>query len=74
CTTCHGDTAVGGGVLSDLRYSSLVGTEVWLSVVRDGALHKQGMVSYGDVLTDEEVTAIESYVITRARLAAQAPE
>jgi PQQ-dependent dehydrogenase (methanol/ethanol family) len=64
CGNCHGNSAIGGGVLSDLRYSSM--HSVWDKVVLEGSLHTRGMVSFSQVLTKEESTAIQAYVIERA--------
>ncbi len=67
CGTCHGDSAVGGGVIPDLRYSPAVGTELWSGVVTGGLLKQNGMASFATVLSAEEIEKIESYVIFRAR-------
>jgi len=67
CVNCHGDTAVGGGVLPDLRRSPMVDTAVWDSVVAEGSLSHNGMVGFQSVLSAEEIERIESYVIFRAR-------
>ena len=64
CGNCHGNSTIGGGVLSDLRYSSM--HSVWDKVVLEGSLHTRGMVSFSQVLTKEESTAIQAYVIERA--------
>jgi quinohemoprotein ethanol dehydrogenase len=71
CGTCHGDSVVGGGVITDLRYSNTPDTPAWTSVVVNGALESRGMVGYGEVLSAEDIRAIESYVILRAREKAQ---
>jgi len=72
CVNCHGDIVVSAGLVSDLRYSDVVDTEAWQSVVADGAMHDIGMVGFGSVLSEADLTAIESYVITRARQTAEA--
>ena len=66
CSACHGDVAVSGGVLPDLRYSKVLAGEQWTSVVIDGALRSAGMVSFARELTREDAQAIRSYVIFRA--------
>jgi alcohol dehydrogenase (cytochrome c)/quinohemoprotein ethanol dehydrogenase len=67
CGTCHGDSAVSGGVLPDLRYSpTLASEEQWNQVVKDGALQTQGMVSFASVLSQPEIDAIRAYVTYRA--------
>jgi alcohol dehydrogenase (cytochrome c)/quinohemoprotein ethanol dehydrogenase len=68
CGTCHGDSAVSGGVLPDLRYSSALGSaEQWNMIVRDGALRANGMVSFSSELSQAEIDAVRAYVISRAR-------
>jgi alcohol dehydrogenase (cytochrome c)/quinohemoprotein ethanol dehydrogenase len=67
CGTCHGDSAVSGGVLPDLRYSPALSNEnVWNQIVHDGALKTQGMVSFASVLSQPEIDAVRAYVVHRA--------
>jgi mono/diheme cytochrome c family protein len=74
CVNCHGDIAVSAGLVPDLRYSAIPGTDAWFTIVRDGSLESRGMVGFGPVLSDEDLTAIESYVILRARNSAESGE
>jgi alcohol dehydrogenase (cytochrome c)/quinohemoprotein ethanol dehydrogenase len=67
CGTCHGDSAVSGGVLPDLRYSAALGNvDLWNQIVHDGALKSQGMVPFASVLSQSEIDAIRAYVTARA--------
>jgi len=67
CSTCHGDSAVAGGVLPDLRWSPLNRSEqAWREVVIDGARKDRGMVSFAAVLSPADAEAIRAYVIKRA--------
>jgi quinohemoprotein ethanol dehydrogenase len=67
CSTCHGDSAVGGGVLPDLRWSPLNrSAQAWREVVIDGARKDRGMVSFAPVLSAAEAESIRAYVIKRA--------
>ena len=67
CGVCHGDAVFGGGVLPDLRRSGLLGdAKGWAAVVYDGALKDNGMVSFANVLSREQIEAIRHYVIHRA--------
>ena len=67
CSTCHGDSAVGGGVLPDLRWSPMNRTEqAWREVVIDGARKDRGMVSFAPVMSAAEAESIRAYVIKRA--------
>jgi len=67
CSTCHGDVAVSGRVLPDLRYSRLLpNPQAWSEVVLGGSLKSFGMVSFAKELSREDAEAIRSYVIFRA--------
>ena len=67
CSTCHGDAAIGGGVLPDLRRSGFIQDhDAFQQVVHDGALEDLGMVSFADTLTPEEVEDVRQYIIHRA--------
>jgi quinohemoprotein ethanol dehydrogenase len=66
CSACHGDVAVGGGVLPDLRYSKALSGDQFLKIVIDGDLQPSGMISFAKELTRNDVEAIRSYVIFRA--------
>jgi len=65
CAACHGDVAVSGGVLPDLRYSSALESNEWFSDVLDGMLKSEGMVSFAPELSHEDAARIRSYVIFR---------
>jgi quinohemoprotein ethanol dehydrogenase len=69
CSTCHGDVAVSGGVLPDLRYSGALANSAWTDVVLGGSLQPYGMVSFSKELTKENAEAIRAYVIFRANQA-----
>src|ERR1700730_11319895 len=66
CSACHGENAVGGGVVPDLRASNFLGTDFCYNIVRDGALKDAGMVSFKSALDRNDVSAIRNYVIHRA--------
>jgi PQQ-dependent dehydrogenase (methanol/ethanol family) len=66
CSTCHGDVAVSGGVLPDLRYSGTLDNDAWFGVVLEGLLKQAGMVSFDKELTRADARAIRAYVIHRA--------
>lgn len=66
CATCHGDVAVSGGVLPDLRYSSTLTNDQWFSIVLDGLLQPNGMVSFAKEISRKDAAAIRAYVIFRA--------
>ena len=67
CGVCHGDAAVAGSLIPDLRHSGAINSaESFKTIVYDGALKDNGMVSFKPVMTPEEVEAIRHYVIHRA--------
>ncbi|MEL6726057.1 MAG: PQQ-dependent dehydrogenase, methanol/ethanol family [Pseudomonadota bacterium] len=67
CTVCHGPFAASSGILPDLRWSAYtMDSEAWKGVVIDGNLQSIGMVSFADVLSEEEVEAIRAYVVQQA--------
>jgi quinohemoprotein ethanol dehydrogenase len=67
CSTCHGDSATGSGVLPDLRYSGVLkNAALWDSTVRDGLRADKGMVAFKDEITSADAARIRDYVIHRA--------
>jgi quinohemoprotein ethanol dehydrogenase len=66
CSVCHGDVAVSGGVLPDLRYSGTLDSDLWFGVVLEGVLKQRGMVSFDKELSRADADAIRAYVIFRA--------
>ena len=71
CSTCHGDVAVSGGVLPDLRYSSTLTNDQWFNIVLGGLLQPKGMVSFAKEISRKDAAAIRSYVIFRANQSLQ---
>jgi quinohemoprotein ethanol dehydrogenase len=65
CAACHGDVAVSGGVLPDLRYSGNLENDAWFSVVLGGILQSDGMVSFAKELSHQDAADIRAYVIFR---------
>ena len=67
CAVCHAPGAVGSTVLPDLRRSgTLSNATAWQQVVHGGALKDNGMASFADSLSKQEIDAIREYVIFRA--------
>ncbi len=67
CSVCHGDSAVGGGVLPDLRWSPMLASaDTWRSVVLEGSRTQNGMVSFAQVLTPDLAELVRAYVVGRA--------
>ena len=66
CSGCHGDVAVSGGVLPDLRYSSALANDQWFEIVLNGLLQPNGMVSFAKEISRRDAESIRAYVIARA--------
>jgi alcohol dehydrogenase (cytochrome c)/quinohemoprotein ethanol dehydrogenase len=67
CSVCHGDAAIAGGLVPDLRHSSAIGyPDTIKSIVIGGALQHSGMVSFATALRPADAEAIRQYLIKRA--------
>ena len=67
CSSCHGDSATGSGVLPDLRYSGLIkSAQTFDMTVRQGARIDQGMVAFRDEVSAQDLEKIRAYVVHRA--------
>jgi quinohemoprotein ethanol dehydrogenase len=66
CNACHGGSAASGGLVPDLRYSANLRGDGWDSIVLDGALESNGMVSFGDIMSPGDSADVRNYVIMRA--------
>ncbi|MBQ0721300.1 MAG: PQQ-dependent dehydrogenase, methanol/ethanol family [Gammaproteobacteria bacterium] len=66
CVICHGVSVISGGATPDLRYSPMLTNDAWFSVILDGVLEDNGMISFGERLNREEVDAIRAFVIDKA--------
>jgi PQQ-dependent dehydrogenase (methanol/ethanol family) len=75
CASCHGNnTARVTSIFPDLRYAGpLWSSEAFKSIVIDGVLQDNGMVSFRKVLTPEDAEAIRAYVVHVANQAKNAP-
>lgn len=68
CLACHGDNAVAGGVLPDLRYSgALEDPTAFYNIVGRGALSNYGMVSFSSSLQETEIEDIRNFLIKRSQ-------
>ncbi len=67
CARCHGAGLDGSGLLPDLLDMRVSSPRAFKAVVLDGAYRKLGMVSFADVLTENETEAIFTYVSDEAR-------
>ena len=54
CVVCHGEGAIGGGVVTDLRWSQAsADAALWKEVVIDGKYASNGMAAFGRHITPE---------------------
>src|ERR1700722_10257284 len=65
CAGCHGDVAVSGGVLPDLRFSGALKGDEWFDDVLGGMLQSEGMVSFAKEVSHDDAADIRAYVIFR---------
>ena len=74
CSTCHGSDGLSRGMFPDLRYSgTLASADAFKAIVIDGALAKNGMVSFATAISTDDAEAVRAYVVSRA-IAAQAAQ
>ncbi|MFN3626965.1 MAG: c-type cytochrome, partial [Parvibaculum sp.] len=66
CMLCHGALAISPGVTPDLRRMNENVRAMFDDIVRGGALSANGMASFADHLSEEDVKAIKSYIQKRA--------
>jgi PQQ-dependent dehydrogenase (methanol/ethanol family) len=70
CSTCHGTDGLSRGMFPDLRYSAALGSpEAFRSIVIDGVLSKNGMVSFRSAISPEQAEAVRAYVVGQAHAA-----
>ncbi len=68
CMRCHGVALNGDGLIADLRQLSEGSHAAFQQIVRGGILSSIGMISFADVLTEQEVESIHDYVVHGAHL------
>jgi alcohol dehydrogenase (cytochrome c)/quinohemoprotein ethanol dehydrogenase len=66
CSSCHGDGAVSGHIVPDLRYSTALKDDTWFDIVLNGTLKADGMVAWTPMLDKTKAAAVRAYVIKRA--------
>lgn len=71
CVFCHGDGAVSGGATPDLRALTPEKHAMWNAIVLGGMHWQNGMIGFGDELSQEQADNIHHYVIERAHHTAQ---
>jgi alcohol dehydrogenase (cytochrome c)/quinohemoprotein ethanol dehydrogenase len=67
CSACHGDAAIAGVLNPDLRHSAtLTSVDAIRSIVVEGALEHNGMVSFESAIDAASAESIRQYLIKRA--------
>jgi len=67
CAVCHGVAAISGGALKDVRHSAMISsTAAFNSVVLDGVLLDNGMVSFAEVLSEDDAEAVRAFIVFMA--------
>ena len=65
CSHCHGSALRSDSVMPDLRWSQPGIHNLFEEIVLDGIFEIKGMASFSDVLNEQQVKQIHSYVIHR---------
>ena len=74
CGTCHGNDGFSRGMFPDLRYAGAINSaDAFKTIVIDGALTANGMVSFAKALRPDEPEAIRAYLVSRAIEAKKSP-
>ena len=68
CSGCHQIVGGGGGAIPDLARSTDAVFENYNEIVLNGSLEAQGMPNFGEVLSEEEVADIQSFILHNAML------
>ena len=66
CAVCHGDRAVSGSEIPDLRYLHPGKHQIFNQIVVDGIFNGLGMPSFKHVLSVDNAETIHAYLIKRA--------
>ena len=63
---CHGTAVRAGPALPDLRMMNNDSHELFKEIVYDGILSENGMSSFSDVLSENDVESIYHYIVKTA--------
>jgi len=67
CSVCHGDAAVSGGPVPDLRHSqALADAAMFQNIVLGGMYKDNGMAPFKGTIDGAQLDAIRAYLISRA--------
>ncbi|GBR41770.1 alcohol dehydrogenase large subunit [Neoasaia chiangmaiensis NBRC 101099] len=68
CAACHGDNAISGGTLPDLRWSGAIrGQDKFYNLVGRGALTAYGMDRFDKSMNPTQIEHIREFIIKRAQ-------
>ncbi|RLU01401.1 MAG: PQQ-dependent dehydrogenase, methanol/ethanol family [Ketobacter sp.] len=67
CGVCHGPGVNGGGVIPDLRFMGEAKHNIFNDIVLGGALKDAGMVSFADVISEDDAGNIQAYIIAEGK-------
>ena len=74
CASCHGNSGRVSSLFPDLKFAAALNSpELFKAIVIGGALQTNGMVSFRDLLAEEDAEAIRAYVVSLANEAKNAP-
>lgn len=75
CGSCHGNNGRVSSLFPDLRYAAALNApELFKAIVLDGVLENNGMVSFGETLSEEDAEEIRAYVVSLANDAKDNPQ
>ncbi len=74
CVICHGGGGGSEGGMPNLQRATRLTHDNFEGIVLEGMREEEGMPSYRGLLSPEEVTLIQAYVVSRARAAVRAAE
>lgn len=67
CSTCHGRDGSSRGMFPDLHYAGAINSaDAFKAIVVDGALSRNGMVSFKQALQPDEPESIRAYLVAKA--------
>ncbi len=66
CGVCHGPGLHGGGVIADLRHMGIAKHNIFKDIVLNGVFSDLGMVSFADVIDEQQTEDIQAYIISEA--------
>ena len=64
---CHGPGVNGGGVIPDLRFMGIAKHNIFNDIVLGGVLKDAGMVSFADVINQDDASNIQAYIIAEGK-------